>query len=173
MRKLMFLTFVFISTFTYSQNTSKVKWYSIEEALELNKTNPKKIMIDVYTDWCVWCKRMDQSTFSNPVIAAYLNKNYYPVKFNAESSKPIVFGGKTYIKPEGTRTTHQFAVTLLNGKISYPSIAYLDKNLVLLGAIPGFQQPKKMELILNFIANDLFKTTTMEEYEKTFVSKIQ
>ena len=41
---------------------SKIKWISIEEAEKLNKENPKKIMIDVYTDWCGWCKKMDKDT---------------------------------------------------------------------------------------------------------------
>ena len=78
-----FLILVLIALYTLSYSQSekhKVKWYTLEEAQKLNAKNPKKIIIDVYTDWCGWCKKMDQATFGNPAIAKYLNDNYYPVK---------------------------------------------------------------------------------------------
>ncbi|NJK95139.1 MAG: DUF255 domain-containing protein [Bacteroidales bacterium] len=70
---------------------AKVKWYTIEQVVELQKKEPKKILIDVYTDWCGWCKKMDAETFDHPIIAEYINKYYYPVKFNAESKEPVDF----------------------------------------------------------------------------------
>jgi thioredoxin-related protein len=157
-----------------TEKISVVKWYTIEEALQLCKTKPKKIMIDVYTDWCGWCKKMDRDVFSHPVIARYLNENYYPVKFNAESSAPIDFNGQKFINENtGTRSTHQFAAALLKGQLSYPSIAYFTEKLEYMGAMPGYKSPEQLEMILNFIAQDKFKTTKMEEFEKTFVGKIK
>jgi len=151
----------------------KVKWYTIEEAIELNEDVPKKIMIDVYTDWCGWCKKMDKSTFGHPVIAEYLNENFYPVKFNAESNKPVNFGGQTFVNENtGPRSTHQFAIALLQGKLSYPSIAYLNENLELLAAIPGYQTPEKIEPLLNYISAEKYKSITLEEYQKNFESQI-
>ena len=178
MRKLMLmLAFVAISWgVTYGQETAegKVKWYTIKEALELQKKEPRKIMIDVYTDWCGWCKRMDKETFSHPVIADYLNKHFYPVKFNAESAEPIDFAGKNYTNQgSGQRSTHQFAVYLLKGQLSYPSIAYLDENLQMLGTVPGYFTAVQEEPLLNYIVENKYKSITMDEYQKTFVSKIK
>jgi thioredoxin-related protein len=151
-----------------------VKWYSIEEAYLLNKTKPKKIMIDVFTDWCGWCKKMDRDVFSNPVIIRYLNENYYPVKFNAESSAPVDFNGQKFINENsGQRSTHQFAVALLKGQLSYPSIAYFTEKLEFMGAMPGYKTPDQLEVILNFIAQDKFKTTTLEEFQKSFAGQIK
>jgi thiol:disulfide interchange protein len=48
----------------------KIKWHTLPEAIELNKKEPRKFMIDVYTDWCGWCKRMDATTFSNDTIVS-------------------------------------------------------------------------------------------------------
>ena len=152
----------------------KVKWMSIEEAEKLSKENPKKWMIDVYTDWCGWCKKMDKETFNHPVIAKYLNENYYAVKLNAESRESITFQGTTYkFVEQGGRGYQELAVGLLQGKMSFPSIAYLSEELQLLGAIPGYKNPQAMEPLLNFIAEDQFKSQSLEDYQKGFQSKIQ
>jgi len=163
--------FIFIFTSLIAQRAT-VNWYSIEEALELQKKKPRKIMVDVYTDWCGWCVKMDKETFSHPVIVKLLNEDYYAVKFNAESKKPVSFKGDTY-ENDGTKSSHQFAITLLNGRMSYPSIAYLDENLQLLGAIPGFKTPAEMDLILNFIREEKYRNSTLDEYRKTFTSQVK
>lgn len=75
---------------------TKVRWYSWDEAVKANTLKKKKIFIDVYTDWCGWCKTMDRETFSNDDVANYLNENFYPVKLNAEQKEDIYFGQDTF-----------------------------------------------------------------------------
>jgi thioredoxin-related protein len=164
---------LFLSFSGLAQDVSKVKWYSIEEAEKLNKQQPRKIMIDVYTDWCGWCKKMDKETFSHPVIAEYINKHYYPVKLDAESKEEIVFNGTTYKHvAQGARGYHELAAGLLNGKMSYPSIAYMNEKMELLGAVPGYMTPPVIEPLLNYIAEDKYTSESLEEYQKNFQSKI-
>jgi thioredoxin-related protein len=159
----------------YSQEEgSKVKWYTIDEALKLNEKSPKKIFIDLYTDWCGWCKTMDKNTFSDPKIAEYLNKNFYPVKFNAESKLDVTYRGTVY-KNTGTqaRSPHDLAVALTNGQLSYPTAVYLDGTNKLLTAVPGYLTPADIEPILVFFAEDYYKTTKWEDFKAKFVSKLK
>jgi thioredoxin-related protein len=157
-----------------AQSVPKIKWYTIQEAEALSKQNPRKIMIDVYTDWCGWCKKMDAETFSHPVIAQYVNDHYYAVKLNAESTEDITFNGHTYkFVPQNGRGYHELAAGLLNGKLSFPSIAYLNEKLELLGAVPGYKGPADMESLLNYISEDKFLTQSLSDYQQTFKSKIQ
>ncbi len=166
---------LFLLTSLLINAQSAVKWYTFEEAVELNKTEPRKIFIDVYTDWCGWCKVMDKNTFSDPIIADYLNNKYYAVKFNAEGKDTIKFQGHAFINEgEGRRPTHQLAIALLKGKMSYPSIAYMDEKNQLITAIAGYMEPQKIEPLLAFIKEDLYKTNTnFEEYSKTFEGKVK
>ncbi len=166
---IIFLTTGFINA------QSKVNWLTFEEAIEKNKTEPRKIIIDVYTDWCGWCKVMDKNTFNNAVIADYLNKNYHPVKFNAEGNDTIRFAGQKFINEGiGRRPTHQLAIALLKGKMSYPSIAYMDEKNQLITAVPGYWDAKKIEPLLEFIKKDLYKTNTdFEEYSQNFQGRVQ
>jgi thioredoxin-related protein len=171
---LLFLAvFVLTPLTALGQDVSRVKWYSIEEAEKLNKQAPKKIMIDVYTDWCGWCKKMDKETFNHPVIADYINEHYYPVKLNAESKEEITFNGTTYkYVAQGARGYHELAAGLLSGKMSYPSIAYMNEKLELLGAVPGFYTPDRIEPLLNYIAEEKYTSQSLEEFQKSFQSKL-
>ena len=173
--KSLFIIILAISLKTSIIGQEIVKWLSFEEAIEKNKNQPRKILIDVYTDWCGWCKVMDEKTFGNATIAEYLNKNYYPVKFNAEGHDTIQFAGKTYINDGvGRRPTHKLAIALLNGKMSYPSIAYMDENNQLITAVPGYWEAKKIEPLLEFIKKDIYKTnTSFEDFSNNFQGKVQ
>jgi thioredoxin-related protein len=140
-----------------------VKWYNIEEAVKLNAKEPRKIFLDVYTDWCSWCKVMDRNTFSNEKIAEYLNTYYYPVKLNAEGKEPIKFGEKTYnFNPQ--YRSHDLAVSILQGQMSYPSIAYMDENLQMITVVPGYQRPEDIHPILVYFGQNHYKTVNWETF---------
>ncbi len=175
MKKIIFSLSIIIILpfFAFSQNSGKVNWYTFEEVVELSKKNPKKIFIDVYTDWCGWCKKMDAETFSHPYIADYLNENFYPVKLNSESTDPIYFMGYTFINEgAGRRSAHQLAIALLQGQMSYPSIVYLSEDFKLITVVPGFMNAEVIEPVLKFISGNHYKRVSYEEFQKTFKSAI-
>ncbi len=150
-------------------NPVRVKWMTLDEALEKSKTEKRKIFVDVVTDWCGWCKRMDSTTFVNPAVAEYLNEHYYPVKFNAEQQEDITFKDKTYhFKKNGARGFHELAAEWLNNRLSYPTAVFLDENQGVIQPLPGYQDASKMEAILNYFGTDSHKKTPWESYEKSF-----
>jgi thioredoxin-related protein len=148
-----------------------VKWMTIQEAETACKAKPKKILIDVYTDWCGWCKRMDANTFSNPTVAAYLNEKYYCVKLNAEQKEDITFLGQTFkFVASGRGGYNQLAFELLQGRLSYPTIAFMDENFYFIQPIPGYQTPEQMYPILRYFGTDAFRTQGWEDFQKSYVS---
>jgi len=168
-----FLMWLGILVPAIAQQTEEVKWYSFEEAIAANEQEPRKIFIDIYTDWCGWCKKLDKETFRNPVIVDMLNTQFYAVKFNAESREPVRFAGRTFINEgEGSRNPHQLAVALLQGKMSYPSAAYMDEDMQLLTSVPGFLTAQQLEPVLEYFSSDRYKTETYQEFTKTFKGKI-
>lgn len=176
--------FIFLTTLitsaTFAQTkpdspNSPVKWHTIEEAEKLFNKSPRPIFIDTYTDWCGWCKKMDNETFSNPVIADLLNKKFYPVKFNAEGTENVKFMGQTYINDGKAGRTHQLAVALLFGQLSYPTVVFMtrENDKLAVSPVPGFREAKEMEVLLNFFADNNYKTRKWDEFQKNFVGKIQ
>ncbi|MDR0738158.1 MAG: DUF255 domain-containing protein [Prevotellaceae bacterium] len=149
-----------------------VKWFTIEEAEKLVAKEPRKLFIDVYTDWCGWCKRMDANTFQVEDVAAYLNAYFYPVKLDAEGKKPITIRGNTYnFKPE--YRSHELAVEILNGQMSYPTIAYMDESMQLISIVPGYRTPEELRPILVYIAQDYYKTMKWDNFMQEWPKIIQ
>ena len=154
-------------------SAQEVKWYTIEQAIELNRKEPKKLMVDVYTDWCVWCKVMDKNTFGNAIIAEYLNKKYYPVKFNAEQKENITIGDNTYkFVAQGRRGYHELAAALLNNKMGYPSVVFLDEQIRIIQPFQGYIKARQFDEIMRFIGEEYYKTKTWNEFVDTYQSPI-
>lgn len=154
------------------KDEAKIEWLDIEEAVKRAKKKRKKILIDVYTDWCGWCKVMDKKTFSHPAIAQYINDNFYAVKMNAEKRDNIIFNDQVYTFNEQGRS-HNLAITLLSGQMSYPSVVYLDEKLKVIQAVPGFHEAKEYDAILHFFAENKYKKEKWEEFKAEFKSAIK
>ncbi len=145
-----------------------VKWYTFEEAVALQEKQPKTIFIDMYTDWCGWCKKMDKETFNNPQIASYMNANFYPVKFDAERKDTIVYKGKTYANNgTGRRPTHELAIELCKGHMSYPTIVYIDDKFNL-SPVGGYMDPVKIEPVLVYFAERINQSAPFNDFKVVF-----
>lgn len=150
-----------------------INWMTLEEAEAAAQKEPRKILIDVYTNWCGWCKRMTKTTFQNPVIAKYVNENFYAVKFNAESKDSVAFKGDVFtFVNKGKRGYHELAAAMLQGKMSYPTVVYLNENLNLIQPVPGYMDAARFEKVIAFFAEDHFKNGSFEEFEKEFESQL-
>jgi len=146
-----------------------VKWLSFKEAFELNKKQPKPFIIDVYTDWCGWCKHMMKTTYSDPGIASYINNWFYPVKFNAETKDSILYEGTTYYNPvKSEKSTHQLALKLLNNQLMYPSTIFANYNSKFMLNSQGYLDTRKIEPMLIFTNENVYLSTPFEEFREQF-----
>ncbi|MDO8969583.1 MAG: DUF255 domain-containing protein [Saprospiraceae bacterium] len=144
-----------------------LKWYTWEEAVNLNETNPKKFVVDVYTDWCGWCKKMDKGAFSDPTVTAYIAANFYPIKLNAEQRADIKFSGETFgfvANDNGRGGVHALAYALMDGKMGYPTLVYLNEKYERIMISPGFKESPDLMKELRFAAEEIYSKTSWEAY---------
>ena len=140
-----------------------VAWIPFGEMERIIKGKPKKVFVDIYTDWCGWCKVMDKKTFTDARVMEHLREGFYAVKFNAESRKSITFKGKRYAF---TGKVNALAPTLTGGPLSYPTSVILDENLDVVASIPGYIKAPRMRKILSYFRGNHYKEETWEDYTK-------
>jgi thioredoxin-related protein len=150
---------------------SPVRWMTFEEAVERSKVDKRPVFIDVYTDWCGWCKVMDRNTFSDPKVAALLNGKFYAVKFNGEQREDVKFNGTTYkFVQSGRSGYHELAAALLNNKMSYPTVVFLDEDFRMIQPLPGYRQAPEFHMIAQFIGEGHYKDQKWDAWQERYQS---
>lgn len=150
---------------SFSIQAQEIKWMTWEQAAEANEKEPKKVFVDLYTDWCGWCKKMDATTFKDPAVIEAMNKDFYAVKLNAEQKESIMWKGQEFKWVSGGRSgVNMLAYELLDGKLSYPSFVLLDGVYARIAISPGYKQPEALLKELRYAAGEHYKTTKWEDF---------
>lgn len=156
---------VFAAVFTFlsfdSKPKEKVNWISFEELEKAYAKQPKPIIVDLYTNWCGWCKEMDRTTYSNAKVAAYINENYYAVKYNAESTDSVRFNKMKYGFNKGLKT-NELALYLSFGERSYPNTIFLSSMNARPAPLSGYMKPKEIEAPLRYFVEKKGDQTFVE-----------
>lgn len=133
-------------------------WVSFDKGLAEAKQVNKKVLIDVYTDWCGWCKKMDVDTYNDAGVASYLKAHYVLVKLNGESDATLTYRGTQYTERE---LAAGFSVS------GYPTTIFLKSNGDPITTYPGFADASKFRAIISFIAEEHYRSKKFEEYMKS------
>ncbi|UCE04326.1 MAG: thioredoxin fold domain-containing protein [bacterium] len=132
---------------------------TFNEGLEKAAKENKNMIVDFYTDWCHWCKVMDEKTFNNKDIAKKLSERFITVRINAESqTETATFKGQTFTNIELTRA---FRVT------GFPSLAFISPEHEVITVIPGYIPADKFIYILDYVDQKCWeKKMSLDEFIK-------
>ena len=147
----------------------KLNWQSLEQVNENFDSVRKPILIDIYTTWCHYCKLMDATTYRNDSVVAYLHKNFYRYKLNAETKESLTFRSKQYNYNQ-RYNLNDLAVYLSNGTIVFPT------TVIITGDGQPFSQygqlkAGELELLLKYFTEVDYKKITIQEFAKSFTPK--
>ncbi len=157
--------FAILIVSAFAVQSQDIKWMTWEEAAAANAKQPKKIFVDVYTDWCGWCKRMDVTTFKEPSVVAIMNEKFYAVKLNAEQKETITWKGQEFKWVAGGRSGYnQLASGLLDGQLSFPSFVMLDSVFSRIAISPGYKAGDVLIKELKFASEEHYKSTSWQSY---------
>jgi thioredoxin-related protein len=134
---------------------SPIVWHSFDEGTLLARNSSKKVLVDVYTDWCSWCKKMDFEVYTNKEVRELLREHFIPVKLNAESGNPLSFRGNKISEADFAREL---------GITGYPTTLFFDQNSNPITDFSGYAAPERFAKVLQFIGKDYYKTVSFQEY---------
>lgn len=162
--KSMFVVLFLTLSFASSEAQPKVKWMKFGDAVKALQKEPRKIFVDIYADWCGWCKEMDKKTFSDTAIIRILNRDYYPVKLNSELRDTLTLGTRTV-------TFRELASILGGERLGLPTSVFLNENGQVLSRLPGFQKPDMMKPALLYFSENIYKSKSWEAYHEEYKTK--
>jgi thioredoxin-related protein len=156
---LAFISLVLLSSVSCAGNKKEAaaggSWLPFDQAMQTAQQGGKFIVMDVYTDWCKWCKVMDEKTYADPAVAALMKESFVGVKLNAERGNKVTYKGTQYTEIELARN---FNVS------GFPTTMFLESNGDVIGAIPGYIPPEEFVKILKYLSSGSYKTMKFQDY---------
>jgi thioredoxin-related protein len=164
-----FVFFIVVMSFVsfMEPNREKIKWISLETLEEQYAKSPRPILIDVYTNWCGWCKEMDRITYCNKKLVKYVNEHYYALRLDAESKDSLVFNNRRYGFNKLYKS-NELAIRLLSGRMEFPTTVFLPAIEAEPAALSGYLTAKEMEPPLKYFAGGGHQSQSFIEFNKTF-----
>lgn len=166
------ITLILLGTCHWVKAQDSINWISIEEVEAAVAKDPKPVFIDVYTDWCGYCKRMDKSTFKDPKFVEYINSTYHAVKLNGEEKDTLNYRGKSFkFVPRGRRGYNELPAGFLQGRLSYPTYVILGPDLTPLQSFKGYRTTDEFLPIIVFLGEEIYKDTKWDDFLETWEGK--
>ena len=154
------IAFIFLLMFisVSAQRNAEMNWMSFEQLEDSLRQKPKKTLVYFYADWCVYCKKMDRNAFKNSAVVEKINREFYAVKMNAETTDTVYFDGIKFYNDELEKKrnpTHQLAKLLASRKekaFALPALVLLDENFKVISRSFTYLTSESLQ---SFLASEL------------------
>ncbi len=136
-------------------NPGNLALSAFKASFEQAQREERFVMVDFYTDWCKWCKVLDEKTYPDPAVKKIMDESFVFEKYNPENAPTFTFDGRTYGGEDVTRA--------LNVR-GFPTILFMEKDGSVIGSIPGFVPPEIFVKILDFVTSGGYKKTKFNDF---------
>lgn len=130
-------------------------WLSMADAIQQARDDQKLILVHTYAVWCGWCVRMDQETYADDAVQAYLAEHYTATRVDLESDSTVAFFDRTF-------SMHELGNAF--GVSGTPTSVFVDPSGELITKLPGFADAATFALALRYVREGAFETSSFREY---------
>jgi thioredoxin-related protein len=133
----------------------QAEWMAFDAAMAKASEENRYVVVDFYTDWCKWCKVMDQKTYSDSLVVKTLQEGFVAAKIDGESQEKITYRGKTMTQSEFT----------MGMKVSgFPSTLFMDSQGNVIGILPGYIEAPVFLKILDYVSSEAYKKVKLDDF---------
>ena len=145
-----------VTTSVADSNGLNLPWVSdLEEAFYLAKKDKKLVIADLYTDWCTWCKVMDDQTYADPSIVKDLGPRYVWLRLNTETEE------------DGITLQRRFRIH------GYPTTVIIEPEEGLYEKTQGFLSPEKFRQMVTHYSQTLGKVIDLRNQVRNYPEQIE
>jgi len=141
-----------------SASAKEIAWLSYDSGLAKAKAESKAVVIDFFTTWCGWCKKMDATTFRDSAVVAAFNKNFIGVRVNGDATS-------SFLTREGERMSER-SFTQAVGVRGFPTYWFLDSEGKGVRGVSGYMSAEVFMSNLKWVAGRHYKTMSYDNYVK-------
>ena len=160
------LLILLISGFSCKENSGNnvsaniaIKWINFSEGFKSIEPQKKPALMFFYTEWCIYCKKMDSEVFSDPEISQYMNENFISIRINPEKeSETIEIMGKKVTPAQ---------LMAYTGSRGFPTTLFFDSKKKPVTTLPGFVDRKTFLSVLKYIKGECYEEkVSFDDYTK-------
>jgi thioredoxin-related protein len=138
------LFFAVLAFLPLASSARAVEWKSWNPGLAAAASSKRPVVVDVYTDWCRWCRQMDREVYGRADVSEYLAARFVTIKLNAEGPEAVTYKGRDLT---ARSLASSFDVS------GYPTTVFLAPNGDHLANVPGYIEPARFLLLLRYIGD--------------------
>jgi len=152
---LIVISITFVACAKTGSGERSFELFTMAKAQKMAEAEQKKIIVDVYTDWCTWCKKLEREVYTDARIGDVVNEYFYVVRINAESEEEIIFNGR---KIKMSELSSSFGVK------TYPSTVFIDSNGQTIGQQSGYMEVEVFEKLLAYVGSSAYKNLQFDDF---------
>jgi len=152
-----FLTGLFF-VYVFLPGNAFANWGKFDEGMSDSMKSGKYAIVDFYTDWCGWCKKMDEEVFSRPDVSLRLSREFVTIRIDAESANPLTYKGQ---KTNARTFTGMMQVQ------GYPTLIVFNSKGDPVALLPGYVDAKTFMLFLDYVKREVYRKQTFEDYYRS------
>lgn len=165
-KKTLLFSLFFLCFPLFANPTKNIPWHSYKEGKAKALKEKKYLVVDFYTNWCKWCKVMEEKTYANQEVLKVIHKHFVLAKVDADKVENILeYNNKNYSLGE--------FLTALN-VTGFPSTAFFDPKGNIITLVPGMIPANIFVSILHYIRQECYQQQiSFQEYQEKKMKQCQ
>lgn len=129
---------------------------SFEDVIDQASTQKTPILVEIYTTWCPYCQRMQDTVYADSSVQNYLSDHFTYVRLNSDTTEG------THRYRDRTLSTKQLASVL--GAQGVPTTVFLKSDGTPIARQPGFIERSMFLTMLRFVGSEAYQNQSYQEF---------